>query len=97
MTQDTNTLSEWSPNRDALRGRVMTVETGRITSVTVKDTAKTAQVEFDQLPPGPPIKKLKVSDDNDSGYGAMITLCILAKIVGAAVRVDFGNPPDRDQ
>jgi hypothetical protein len=62
----------------------MVTETGEIKKLTVFDSTKRATIDFDPNPSGGTLKTLKLTDDSDTGFDAMVSLC--------AMGVAFGTP-----
>jgi hypothetical protein len=62
----------------------MVTEFGEVKKLTVYDSSKKAEIEFDPNPPGGTLKKLKLTDDSESGFAGMVSLC--------AMGVAFGTP-----
>ena len=68
--------------------KIMATFTGRVIQLEVEDKAKTARVQID--PPGTttPPDTFKVTNDDDSSYGAMVSNLALARVVGINVTIE---------
>ena len=65
----------------------MATFTGRVTKIEVQDTGETASVVID--PPGPnPSGTFKVTNDDDSSYGAMMSVLTISRAFGLVVTAD---------
>ncbi len=60
----------------------MVTQFGEIKKLTVFDNSKRAEVDFDPNPPGGTSIKLQVTDDKQTAFGAMVSLCAMGFAFG---------------
>jgi hypothetical protein len=60
----------------------MVTKFGEIKKVTVFDNSRKADIEFDPNPPGGALETLHVTNDKQTSYGAMVSVCTMGFAFG---------------
>ena len=66
----------------------MTTTIGTVNKIEIEDTSKTARVDIIPTSPPGPLSTFKVTNDNDSSYGAMVSVLVLARLVSFDVTIE---------